>query len=206
MASDLDEHLGRSNGGQSTSGPQKRLKKPRGNRWIIEWVLVLVVALGLAVGLRTFVIQTYSIPSTSMVPTLMVGDRILVDKLSYHLHAVHRGDVVVFATPPKEVPILMVKDLVKRVIGLPGETVSSGPHGEVLINGKVIDQPWLTASARDDPGPPIRTQRIPKGDIFVMGDNRGVSDDSRFYGPVSESLIVGRALFGFWPLSRIHLL
>ena len=78
------------------------------------------MALGLAVVLRTFVIQTYSIPSVSMVPTLKVGDRILVDKLSYHLHPVHRGDVVVFATPPKEIPILMVKDLVKRVIGLPG--------------------------------------------------------------------------------------
>lgn len=201
MASDLEEHLGR-----SSESPKKRVGKPRGNRWIIEWVVVLVVALGLAVGLRTFVIQTYSIPSVSMVPTLKVGDRILVDKLSYHMHAVHRGDVLVFATPPKEVPILMVKDLVKRVIGLPGETISSGPHGEVLINGKVIDQPWLTASARANPGPPIRTQTIAKDDVFMMGDNRGLSDDSRDYGPVPESLIVGRALFGFWPLSRIHLL
>jgi signal peptidase I len=201
VASDLDEHLGRSSPGET-----KSTKKPRSKRWMVEWVLVLVVALGLAFCLRTFVIQTYSIPSPSMVPTLMIGDRILVDKLSYHLHPVHRGDVLVFATPPKEVPILMVKDLVKRVIGLPGETISSGPHGEVFINGKAIKQPWLTAQARANPGPPIRTQTIPKGDIFVMGDNRGVSDDSRDYGPVPESLIVGRALFGFWPLSRIHLL
>jgi signal peptidase I len=173
---------------------------------LVEWVVVLVLALGLAVVLRTWVVQTYSIPSGSMIPTLMIGDRILVDKLSYHLHPVHRGDVVVFATPPKEIPILMVNDLVKRVIGLPGETISSGPRGEVLINGKVIDQPWLTASARADPGPPIRKQKIPKGEIFVMGDNRGSSDDSRDYGPVSESLIVGRAVLGFWPLSRVHLL
>ncbi len=169
-------------------------------------MVVLLVALGLAIGLRTFVVQTYSIPSGSMIPTLMIGDRILVDKLSYHLHSVHRGDVVVFATPPKELAALMVQDLVKRVIGLPGETISSGPHGEVLINGKVIHQPWLTASARANPGPAIRTQKIPAGEIFVMGDNRGFSDDSRDYGPVDESLIVGRAVFGFWPLSHIHLL
>jgi signal peptidase I len=196
VANDLDQRARRS----------RHEEGPRRGRWILEWVVVLAVALGLAVVLRTFVIQTYSIPSGSMIPTLMIGDRILVDKLSYHLHPVHRGDVVVFATPPKEIPILMVNDLVKRVIGLPGETISSGPHGEVLINGKVIDQPWLTASARADPGPPIRTQKIPKGYIFVMGDNRGSSDDSRDYGPVSESLIVGRAVLGFWPLSRIHLL
>jgi signal peptidase I len=179
---------------------------PRRSRWIIEWAIVLVVALAVAVGLRTFVIQTYSIPSGSMIPTLMVGDRILVDKLSYHLHAVHRGDVVVFATPPKELKILDVNDLVKRVIGLPGETISSGPHGEVFIDGKPIAQPWLTKSARADPGPPIQEQKIPAGDVFVMGDNRGESDDSRDYGPVSESLIVGRAVLGFWPLDRIHLL
>lgn len=165
-----------------------------------------MMALGLAVGLRTFVIQTYSIPSVSMLPTLRVGDRILVDKLSYRLHAVHRGDVVVFATPPKEIKVLMVNDLVKRVIGLPGETISSGPRGEVFINGRLINQPWLTAGARNDPGPTIRRQKIPPGEVFVMGDNRGSSDDSRFIGPVDESLIVGRAVFGFWPLSHIHLL
>jgi signal peptidase I len=191
---------------EQRAGPPSHKRKPPRSRWILEWVIVLVVALGVAVGLRTFVIQTYSIPSGSMIPTLMIGDRILVDKLSYHLHAVHRGDVVVFATPPKEIPILKVNDLVKRVIGLPGETISSGPHAEVFINGKRIDQPWLTASARADPGPPIRKQKIPAGEMFVMGDNRGSSDDSRFIGPVHESLIVGRAVLGFWPLSRIHLL
>lgn len=196
MTSDLDEH-------RDAPIP---VPKPGGKRWIVEWIIVLLVAVGLAFGLRTWVVQTYSIPSGSMIPTLMIGDRIVVDKLSYDFHPVHRGDVVVFATPPKEIPILMVNDLVKRVIGLPGETISSGPHGEVLINGKVVDQPWLTASARANPGRAIRTQKIPAGDIFVMGDNRGESEDSRFFGPVPESLIVGRAVFGFWPLSRIHLL
>jgi signal peptidase I len=194
VATDLDQQVG-------APPPQHR---PRRTRWIVEWVIVLAVALLLALGLRTWVIQTYSIPSGSMEPTLMIGDRILVDKLSYDFHSVHRGDIIVFATPPKEIPILMVNDLVKRVIGLPGETIWSGPRGEVFINGKLIDQPWLTASARDEPGPPIPRQKIPKGYVFVMGDNRGSSDDSRDYGPVSESLIVGRAVLGFWPLSRIH--
>jgi signal peptidase I len=194
VASDLDQ----------IGGGPRHAKTAGRNRWIVEWVLVLLAALGLAFVLRTWVIQTYSIPSVSMVPTLMVGDRILVDKLSYHLHPVHRGDVVVFATPPKEVAILNVKDLVKRVIGLPGETISSGPHAEVFINGKLIDQPWLTKNARNMPGPPIVKQKIPPGEMFVMGDNRGSSDDSRYFGTVPESLIVGRAVLGFWPLSRIH--
>jgi signal peptidase I len=194
VSSDLDRNAG---------GP-RHAKTPGRNRWIVEWALVLLAALGLAFALRTWVVQTYSIPSVSMVPTLKVGDRILVDKLSYHLHGVHRGDVVVFATPPKEIPVLNVKDLVKRVIGLPGETISSGPRAEVFISGKLIDQPWLTKNARHHPGPTIVKQRIPEGQIFVMGDNRGSSFDSRYFGTVPESLIVGRAVLGFWPLSRIH--
>jgi signal peptidase I len=186
------------------AGRPRHAKAPARGRWIVEWVIVLVVALVLAFVLRTFVIQTYSIPSVSMYPTLKVGDRILVNKLSYHLHPVRRGDIVVFATPPKELPILMVNDLVKRVIGLPGETISSGPHGQVLINGKAIAEPWLTAHARANPGPAIMKQKIPAGEVFVMGDNRDESEDSRFFGPIDESLIVGRAVFGFWPLSHIH--
>jgi signal peptidase I len=182
----------------AVGGPDRRW------RWAIEWLVVLAVAVAVAFGVRAYVVQSYLIPSASMEPTLMIGDRILVNKLSYHLHGVGRGDIVVFATPPKEAADTTITDLVKRVIGLPGETISSGPRAEVFINGKLIDQPWLTAAARADPGPPITTQKIPKGDIFVMGDNRGSSDDSRDYGPVPESLIVGRAVLGFWPLSRIH--
>ncbi len=101
---------------------------------------MLIVAVLVAVGIRTFVVQTFFIPSASMEPTLMVGDRILVDKLSYHLHAVHRGDIVVFATPPGEDAGPNVKDLVKRVIGLPGETISSA-GGQVVINGKPLRSP-----------------------------------------------------------------
>jgi signal peptidase I len=184
----------------------RRRRAARGRRrWIFEWVAVLLVAAGLALGARAFVVQTFTIPSGSMIPTLQVGDRIVVDKLSYHLHGVHRGDIVVFRRPPGE-PDLTVQDLVKRVIGLPGDTIASGPHGEVFIDGKPIAQPWLTASARLDPGPPISPQRLGSDQYFVMGDNRGNSEDSRFFGPISGSLIVGHVVLRMWPLSRIGIL
>jgi signal peptidase I len=188
---------GARNGGGPVSGERNKTL-----RFVVEWGLVLLIAIGVAFGMRAFVVGTYYIPSESMEPTLMVGDRILVSKLSYHLHDVHRGDIVVFGKPPSEASD--IKDLVKRVIGLPGETISSGPNGEVLIDGKSIDQPWLTASAKASPGPPIRTQKIPADEYFVMGDNRGDSEDSRFFGTIPRSIIVGHVVLRFWPLSQIH--
>lgn len=186
--------------------PEEAPEPPRpaahGKRWALEWLLVLVVAIGVAVLIRTYVAQTFYIPSGSMEPTLMIGDKILVDKLSFHFESIARGDIVVFKRPPLETDTEDA-DLVKRIVGLPGEFISSGPNGEVLINGKPIPEPYLTKQAREDPGPPIRPQRIPKGDYFVMGDNRGDSSDSRVFGPIPGSLIVGGARFRIWPLSRI---
>jgi signal peptidase I len=118
--------------------------------------VVLVVAVLIAVLLRAYVVETYYIPSGSMEPTLQVGDRILVDKLAYHLHSVDRGDIVVFARPPKEnCPGPPVPDLVKRVIGLPGETISLSGSGHVLIDGRRLDESWLPASQQGTtfPGP-----------------------------------------------------
>jgi signal peptidase I len=176
-------------------------RSSRGSRWLIEWAVVLIVAVLVAVGIRTFVVQTFFIPSASMEPTLMVGDRILVDKLSYHLHAVHRGDIVVFATPPGEDAGPNVKDLVKRVIGLPGETISSA-GGQVVINGKPLPEPWLAPGVVTTG---INTQKIPAGEYFVMGDNRSDSQDSRFFGPIKGSLIVGRVVVKIWPLTSFHI-
>jgi signal peptidase I len=170
-------------------------------RWILEWFVVLAVAVGLAFAVRAFVLQTYFIPSPSMEPTLLVGDRILVNKLSYHLHGVTRGDIVVFATPPKEKSDPTIKDLVKRVIGLPGDTISSS-GGRVYINGKPLPEPWLPAGTVTTG---IATQRIPPNEYFVMGDNRSDSQDSRFFGPISRSLIVGRVVVRIWPFSRFHI-
>lgn len=185
----------------------------KSNRWIIELVGVVVVALVVAFLLRTFVIATYSIPSGSMEPTLQVGDRIVVDKLSYHLHGVDRGNIIVFSTPPKEdCAGPPVANLVKRVIGLPGETISlSG--GDVFINGRQLAEPWLPASQRGRtyPGPSPEAYalhhafKVPSGDVYVMGDNRTLSCDSRYWGPISESTIVGKVDLRIWPLSRLGL-
>jgi signal peptidase I len=202
-----DDHLvasADSSGGTSGTGPEvpvarAEARRRRRKRAIIEWVLVLLVALGVAVGMRTYVVQTFYIPSGSMEPTLNPGDRILVDKLSYHLHAVHRGDIIVFARPPGETLEPGVNDLVKRVIGLPGETIS-GQNGQVYINGKPLAEPWLPKGVVTGNFAPVH---IPKGYYFVMGDNRGFSSDSRVFGPISGSLIVGRVVMRIWPLSHI---
>jgi len=201
--------------------PARTRKPPHPNRWIIEWVILLVIAVGFAFIFRTFVVQTFSIPSPSMAPTLQVGDRIVVNKLSYDLHGVHRGDIVVFKRPPLEDQ--NYADLVKRVIGLPGETISSN-DGKVYINCAPLDHPDFANCAPLDepwlpPGPQSYTGalpvdvnpefnlpgpvHIPEGEYFVMGDNRTYSQDSRWFGPIPKSLIVGRAFIRVWPFSRI---
>jgi signal peptidase I len=148
-----------------------------------------------------------------MVPTLQIGDRILVDKLSYELHGVDRGDIVVFARPPQEdCAGPPVADLVKRVIGLPGETMSLNGHGRVEINGKLLDETWLPTSVQGTtlPGPSgtsyslVHPYRIPTDDYFVMGDARGNSCDSRYWGPISKSMIVGKVDLRLWPLSAFR--
>jgi signal peptidase I len=171
-------------------------------RKAVEWLVIIAVAVLVAVLLRAFVLQTFFIPSASMEPTLQIGDRIIVSKLSYKLHGIHRGDMIVFARPPAEncggEP---VADLVKRVIGLPGETIASQGN-DVLINGKPITQDW---QSKGSPlGPPIRSQRIPNNAVFVMGDNRTNSCDSRMWGPVNQSLVVGHVVLRIWPISQFH--
>jgi signal peptidase I len=184
-------------------------------RWVRETGVVVVVALVAALLLRAFVVQTFYIPSGSMEPTLQIGDRILVNKLSYHLHSVERGDIVVFRRPADEncggPP---VADLVKRVIGLPGETISltNGTKGYVKINGKRLNESYLPSSMQGKSfagpaGTPYSLAKpyvIPANDYFVMGDNRPDSCDSRYWGPISRSLIVGKVDLRVWPLSALH--
>jgi len=197
-----------SDGGEgSTPGPAKG----RGYRALIEWTVILMAVLLCTVVLRTYVVQSFYIPSGSMLPTLQVGDRIIVNKMSYRIHDVHRGDIVVFARPPLEDQAY--SDLVKRVIGMPGETISSR-NGAVYINGTRLNEPWLPPGPTSDtgalPGGDAHPQfdlpgpvKIPAGEYFVMGDDRTDSEDSRFFGPIAKSLIVGRAVAVVWPFSHI---
>jgi signal peptidase I len=181
----------------------------RSSRWLREGIIVVVVAVLVAVLLRTFVVQTFYIPSGSMEPTLQIGDRILVNKLSYDLHSVGRGDIVVFGRPPAEnCGGPEVNDLVKRVIGLPGNVLSlSG--GYVYVDGKRLDESWLPQSEQGitTAGPAgtgynlSHPYRVPANDYFVMGDNRTDSCDSRYWGPIPGSLIVGKVAMRVWPIT-----
>jgi signal peptidase I len=160
---------------------------PRGRRrsartkaaWLsaLEWGMLAVGALVVALLIKTFLFQAFYIPSDSMLPTLERNDRVLVNKLSYRLHGVHRGDVIVFEAPPGVDP--EVKDLVKRVIGLPGETIAARADGRVYIDGEPLDEPWLPAGTKTKPGfAPIK---VPPDSYYVLGDFRENSRDSRYF-------------------------
>ncbi|TML42387.1 MAG: signal peptidase I [Actinobacteria bacterium] len=171
-------------------------------RSVLEWVAIVAAALIAALVIKAFVIQAFYIPSGSMEPTLKVGDRVLVNKLAYHAHPVHRGDVVVFTRPKLEGGAPAIKDLIKRVIGLPGDTIQS-VDGQVVINDRTLREPYLPAGTTTTG---IDRQVIPPGQYWVMGDNRSNSRDSRFFHAIPKSLIVGRAFVLVWPLSSLQFL
>ena len=182
------------------------------SRWLREGLLVVLVAVLVAVLLRAFVVQTFYIPSGSMEPTLQIGDRILVNKLSYHLHGVSRGDIVVFGRPAAEnCGGPEVNDLVKRVIGLPGDVISLR-QGHVYIDGRRLNESWLPTEEQGHtaPGPPgtaanlQRSYTVPAGNYYVMGDNRPDSCDSRYWGSIPRSLIVGKVEMRVWPVTGLR--
>jgi signal peptidase I len=187
-------------------------KKRSTSKTVLEWVLLIASALIIALIVKAFLFQAFYIPSDSMVPTLKTNDRVIVNKLSYKAHPVHRGDIIVFTTPKGAdgKPIdPTIKDLVKRVIGLPGETVSE-KDGHILINGKPIDESYLPAGTISDcasfvpecfPSGPLPPDRY-----WVMGDNRTGSRDSRSFGAINKSSIAGRVFLRIWPLNRLGIL
>ncbi|MGO9874238.1 MAG: signal peptidase I [Acidimicrobiia bacterium] len=158
---------------------------------------LVLVALLIALLIKTFLFQAFWIPSGSMEPTLKVHDRVLVNKLSYELHDVHRGDIIVFKAPPGS--DLGYEDLVKRVIGLPGETVS-GSGGHVFINGKQLSEPYLPKGTYTSDFAPVK---IGADHYWMMGDNRENSSDSRVFGTIAKKTIVGPVFVRIWPLSRL---
>jgi signal peptidase I len=171
-------------------------------RNLIEWGVVLVGAVLLALLLRALVLQAFWIPSPSMETTLLVRDRVLVNKVSYRLHDINRGDVVVFQRTDEEIARSpeLPHDVIKRVIALGGETIEIREN-QVFIDGLLLQEPYLDDGVfTSDFGP----ETVPEDHVFVMGDNRELSLDSRFEtGPVAEDRVIGRAFFLFWPLGRL---
>ncbi len=178
----------------------RKRRRSSGTRQLIEWVLLIGAALAIALLIKTFLFQAFYIPSESMEPTLQVHDRVLVNKLSYKLHDIHRGDIVVFTKPKGEASD--IKDLVKRVIGLPGETVE-GRDGHVYIDGRQLEEPYLPDGMQTST---FAAVPIPSNSIWVMGDNRPASRDSRYFGAIPESTVVGRVFVRIWPLTRLGFL
>lgn len=198
---------------------------PKKHSFWRELPVLIVIAFVIALIIKTFLLQAFYIPSASMEPTLLVGDRVLVEKVSYRFSDPDRGDVVVFE---KDLAILAdpeatgdeapfyedianafkslfgfptgsSQDFIKRVIGIGGDTVQ-GSDGHVLVNGQVVDESYLPDGVTTSDFGPID---VPHGQIFVMGDNRGNSDDSRNFGPVDEDKVVGRAFVLIWPPADI---
>jgi signal peptidase I len=191
-------------------------KKKGINRAAVEWVVLIVAAIVIAIVIKTFLFQAFYIPSESMVPTLEVGDRVLVNKLSYDLHDVNRGDIIVFAAEPNvQWRTAGIDDLVKRIIAMPGETITECQTGKVCINDRVLNESYLpkgTTTTIDstppncEPDSPPNGCTVPAGHYFVLGDNRGKSADARIHGPIKGSSIVGRVFVRIWPLDRLGFL
>jgi signal peptidase I len=171
----------------------------------LEWAAVVIGALVVALVVKTFLFQAFFIPSASMEPTLSEGDRVLVNKISYDLHDVHRGDVIVFELSSEDVGPDGIKDLIKRVIGLPGDVIETR-EGVVYVNDRAVEEPYLaegtiTGDPEDSQNPAIERQTVPDDHVFVLGDNRSNSADSRYpnRGPIPVDTIVGRAFVVVWP-------
>ena len=200
------------------------IKKPQSTAGsLLELVLIVAVALGLALGIQKFFVKPYRIPSESMVPTLQVGQRVLVNRIGHSFSEPSVGDVVVFhppkgaesarcgeAHPPDQVCAKSVPEpddvnFIKRVVAGPGDRLRI-IDGRVVLNGERQDEPFI---APCEPGGGCNFPReitIPAGQYFMMGDNRGSSDDSRFWGPVPDEWIIGGAFATYWPPGRIGLL
>ncbi|BFM41296.1 signal peptidase I [Synechocystis sp. LKSZ1] len=180
--------------------PKPMSPAPQENPWL-EIAKTVVTAAILAFGIRTFVAEARYIPSSSMEPTLQINDRLIIEKISYHFHAPQRGDIVVF-NPTVALEERNFKDaFIKRVIGLPGDTVEVS-RGTVYINGEPLKENYIAQAPTYDYGPVT----VPPNQYLVLGDNRNNSYDSHFWGFVPREKLIGRAFVRFWPFTRLGLL
>jgi len=198
----------------AAGGAEEEARPKKRRSFFAELPVLVLIALLLAVLVKTLAFQAFYIPSGSMEETLQINDRVLVNKISYRFGDPHRGDVVVFdRTPNTDENVVEAlfrnlaesigvrtpeADLIKRVVGLPGETIEIRGN-TILIDGEPLDEPYLAEG--------IRTERmdsltVPADEYFVMGDNRSRSQDSRFFGTIGRDEIVGRAFVIIWPPSR----
>jgi signal peptidase I len=190
--------------------------------------VIVALALGLALAIQAWLIKPYQIPSQSMEPTLDVGQRVLVNRFLYHLTDPSIGDIVVFHPPagadnstecgvtvkgrepietgmpcPKPTPSESSQNFIKRIVAGPGDTLSV-KDGHPVVNGvEKTDEPYIRPCGGGSSCNLPKTITVPPGDYFMMGDNRGESDDSRFWGPVPRSWIIGKAFATYWPPDRI---
>jgi signal peptidase I len=180
-------------------------KRRSRQRSVIEWLIVIVVAVLVSLLIRTYVFQTFFIPSASMEPTLHIGDRIIVNKLSVELGTVHVGDILVFKAPKAVATDCgdTVADLVKRVIGVPGDTLYSKGN-TIYVNNEPLKQPWTHVA--DIGVKTIKPTYVTKNHYFMMGDNEPNSCDSRYWGLIPRSAVIGKAFVRIWPLSRLGFL
>jgi len=164
-----------------------------------EWVFMIVGAVVVFLLLNQFVVFTCVVPSGSMIPTIQLQDRLVVDRLFYKMGSLERGDIIVFEAPEKQALADMKgQRLVKRLIGLPGETIEV-KDGSVWIDGQELNEPYVSLMG----GPSFGPEPVPEGSYFVMGDNRPGSNDSRFWGFLDQKLVEGRAWVRYWPFDRL---
>jgi len=200
-----------------TPGTRKLVPR-RGHHSLLELVVIVIVAIGLALLIQAFLIKPYRIPSESMEPTLDVGQRVLVSRFTYHVSTPDRGDIVVFHPPKgadsntcgapkpedqacaKPTPERDSVNFIKRIVAVPGDTLSIR-DGHAIVNGVRQNEDFTRPCAPGTCNFP-RPIKIPPGHFFMMGDNRGQSADSREWGPVPKKWIVGHAFFTYWPPGR----
>jgi len=163
-----------------------------------EWLIVLIVSLLVVIPVRIFALDNRSVPTSSMMPTILPGDRLFIDKISYRFQKMERGDIVVFSPPPE---IDVQDDLIKRLIALPGDVVEI-KGGILYINDTPQHEPYINEPIKYS----LTRTEVPEGKIFVLGDNRNLSYDSHIWGFADIDSVKGKALWRYWPLSRMAFL